>query len=465
MQPLIVSYSGIRGVVGESLTEDVALRFGRAFGRLVTARHPAPTFLVGRDTRPSGAALVRAAMRGLAPFGRLVDLGVVATPTLQFAMGAFAAEAALCVTASHNTSEWNGLKLFLGPDNTVLDGEQMRELRARAEVGEVSTAAPPLSATGPTAGAEERHGEAIRRHVEAVRGRIDAARVQARRFRVALDSAGGAGQEATEALLAALGCAVVPVASGRESEPVAEHLGALCRAVVEERCDLGLAQDLDGDRLALVTERGIAPGEEATLVLAVDHLLRRHSSGRRVVVKNVSTSRAVDDVALRHGATLVETPVGEVNLSRALLRETRLGHLAFGGEGNGGVIFPPISAGRDSLVGTALVLESLAVEGVPLSQRLAALPRYHGRKLRAVLAARDSLALLLPRIEAAFPGGEPIRLDGLKLRFPDGSWFLVRASNTEPIVRVVAESMDPAWVDETTRRIEGILRAAGGDPA
>lgn len=453
MQPLIVGYSGIRGIAGESLTEEVALRFGRAFGHLVGRRHASPTILLGRDTRPSGVDLLRGAVRGLAPFGRLVDLGVVATPTLQFAMGAFSAEAALCITASHNPREWNGLKLFLGPDDTVLDGEQMRELCARVEDEEPSPPEPPRPAPGP----EQRHGEAIRRHVEAVRAVIDAARVQARRFRVALDSAGGAGQEATEALLAALGCAVVPVASRRESEPVAEHLSELCRAVVAERCDLGLAQDLDGDRLALVTEQGVAPGEESTLVLAVDHLLRRFPSGRRVVVKNVATSQAVDDVVLRHGATLVETPVGEVNLSRALLRETRLGHVAFGGEGNGGVIFPPISPGRDSLVGTALVLESLAGEAMPLSQRLAALPRFHGRKLRVALGPQAPIAALLRSIEAAFPGGEPSRLDGLKLRFPGGSWFVARASNTEPILRVVAESADAAWVDETLGRIEEVL--------
>jgi phosphomannomutase len=454
MLPLIISYSGIRGIVGESLTEDVALRFGRAFGRLVTRRHATPTILLGRDTRPSGIELMRGAVRGLAPFGRLVDLGVVATPTLQFAMRAFSAEAALCITASHNPGEWNGLKLFLGPDDTVLDGEQMRELRAEVEAEDRSPAAPPRSAPAP----EQRHEEAIRRHVEAVLAQVDVAAVQARRFRVALDSAGGAGQEATEALLAALGCAVIPVASGRESEPVAEHLSALCRAVVEERCDLGLAQDLDGDRLALVTEEGVAPGEESTLVLGVDHLLRRFPSGPRVVVKNVATTRAVDDVALRHGATLVETPVGEVNLSRALLRETRLGHLAFGGEGNGGVIFPPISPGRDSLVGAALVLESLAVEAVPLSRRLAALPRYHGRKVRVVLAPDASLPALLAGLEAAFPSGEPSRLDGLRLSFPDGSWFIARASNTEPILRVVAESPDAAWVDPTVARVEELLR-------
>jgi phosphomannomutase len=454
MQPLIVSYSGIRGIAGESLTEEVARRFGRAFGRLVTRRHADPTILLGRDTRPSGPGLLRGAAAGLAPFGRLVDLGVVATPTLQFALGALEAHAALCVTASHNPAEWNGLKLFLAPDRTVLDGEQIRELRAEVEA---DAGAPPAAIAAPAL--EERHDEAVRRHVEAALAQVDAGRIRPRHLRVALDCAGGAGQESTEALLAALGCEVVQVATRRESEPVAENLGDLRRAVVAERCDLGLAQDLDGDRLALVTEEGLAPGEESTLVLAVDHLLRRAPPGDRVVVKNVATTRAVDDVAARHGAALVRTPVGEVNLSRALLRELRAGRTAFGGEGNGGVIYPPVSLGRDALVGAALVLERLAVSGAPLSALLAALPRYHGRKLRFALAPGTPLDALLARIEAAFPGGEPSRVDGLELAFPGGSWFVARASNTEPILRVVAESPDAAWLDETLGRVEELLRA------
>jgi len=450
MQPLIISYSGIRGIAGESLTEEVALRFGRAFGRMVERRHASPTILLGRDTRPSGGELLRGVIRGLAPFGRLVDLGVVATPTLQFALGAFSAGAALCITASHNPSQWNGLKLFLGPDNTVLDGDQMRELCSLVGAEEPATLGPPPPAP------ERRHEEAIQRHLDAVRARIDVARIRARQFRVALDSAGGAGEEATQALLASIGCVVVPVASGRESEPIPEHLSELRRAVVEARCDLGLAQDLDGDRLALVTEQGEAPGEESTLVLAVDHLLHRFSEGERVVVKNIATTQAVDEVVRRHGAVLVETPVGEVNLSRVLLRETRLGRVAFGGEGNGGVIFPPISLGRDGLTGTALVLECLAGDAAPLSTRLAALPRYHGRKLRIPLMPGEAVGPLLSRIEEAFPAGEASHLDGVRLRFPDGSWFVARGSNTEPILRVVAESPVAAWVDETIGRIEEV---------
>ncbi|HEY6099157.1 MAG TPA: hypothetical protein VIW03_06990, partial [Anaeromyxobacter sp.] len=202
-----------------------------------------------------------------------------------------------------------------------------------------------------------------------------------------------------------------------------------------------------------------APGEEATLVLAVDHLLGRRAAGGCVVVKNVATTRAVDDVAARHGASVIETAVGEVNLSRALLRETRAGRAAFGGEGNGGVIFPPVSPGRDSLVGIALVLESLALAGEPLSRRLLALPRYHGRKLRLPVAPGAPVPALLAGVRAAFPEAAASALDGLKLTFQDGSWLVARASNTEPILRVVAESRSAAWVDETLGRVEAILRA------
>jgi phosphomannomutase len=457
MSELIVSYSGIRGVAGESLTEEVAARFGRAFGLLVRERHASPTVLLGRDTRPSGPGLLRGVVRGLAPLARLVDLGVVPTPTVQLAIGGLGAHAAVCVTASHNPARWNGLKLFLGPERTVLDGEQMRALSALALAEPEGAAA---AGAGPPPILEERHDEAIRQHVEAVLAHVDVERIRARRFRVALDPGGGAGEEAARALLAALGCTVVLVASTRESEPIPEHLGELRRAVVAERCDLGLAQDMDADRLALVTELGEAPGEESTLVLAIDHLLRRHPGGERRVVRNVATTRAVDDVAALHGAEIVETPVGEANLSRAFLREARLGRVAFGGEGNGGIIYPAIMPGRDSLIGAALVLESLAGDAAPLSRRLAALPRYHGRKLRLPLSAGAPVAALLARVQHAFPGADASRLDGLGLRFADGAWLVARASNTEPILRLVAEARSADRVEELLRRAERAIRGS-----
>jgi phosphomannomutase len=448
VQPLIISYSGIRGIVGESLNEEVAFRFGRAFGRIIGADRPGVArVLVARDTRPSGPDLVRGVERGLGQVAELVDLGIVPTPTLQFAMRPLAAVGAVCVTASHNPSAWNGMKFFLGPDNLVLDGDETRRLCALAAADGSPEPSPPSPA-------RDGHGEAVRLHVEQVCAQVDVGRIRSRGFRVALDSARGAGAEATTALLQALRCEVRLVDAERESEPLPQHLHQLCGTVVEAGCAVGFAQDLDADRLALVTEQGDAPGEERTLVLVIDHLLERHPRGRRTVVKNIATTRAVDDVVRSHGASLRETRVGEINLSRALLQELRAGNIAFGGEGNGGVILPAVSLGRDSLAGIALVLECLAQGARPLSERLAALPSYHMSKGRLPVDRQEPLDLLLQRIAGLYPEGITTYPDGLKVDFPDGSWLVVRPSNTESILRVVAESSSSSWTAEVVERIE-----------
>jgi phosphomannomutase len=252
-------------------------------------------------------------------------------------------------------------------------------------------------------------------------------------------------------LLEALGCQFVSVEAERESEPVPEQLGALIAEVHRGRRDVGFAQDLDGDRLALITETGTPPGEDATLVLVVAHLLSR--GGKATVVTNSQTTRAVADVAAQSGADLVEVPVGEVNLSRALGAALARGARAFGGEGNGGVIYPPVSLGRDSLIGIALVLEALASGPATLSQRLRALPRYEGRKLKLPKVALEPL---YERVIAAFPDANVSRLDGLKLVFADGAWLSLRPSNTEPVVRLVAESRSSAWLDDAVAKVTSL---------
>jgi phosphomannomutase len=219
---------------------------------------------------------------------------------------------------------------------------------------------------------------------------------------------------------------------------------------VNSRAAIGLAQDLDADRLALVDETGAPAGEERTIVLAVAHLLSRFAAAPRTVVKNLVTTRAVDDLALEAGVPMIETPVGEIHLSRALAAESASGREAFGGEGNGGVIFPRVSPGRDSLAGTALALEALARDGRPLSARIEALPRYHMEK--AKIALGDPRALF-ERARALFPDAHESRLDGLKLDFSDGSWLALRASNTEPVIRAVAESRSRAWAGEVLSRL------------
>jgi phosphomannomutase len=446
---LVISYSGVRGVVGRDLDASVARRFGVAFRRMVTELHPMGpiTLVVGRDTRASGPELQSAMMQGLSEARvRIVDLAVAPTPTIQFALGALKAHGAVAVTASHNPAQWNGFKFFLAPDNTVLDAAQTERL-----VRELSVASDVAGAVT----RDDQQERAVALHLARVLEQADVESIRRRRFRVALDAARGAGERPALRLLDALGCTVVRVDAERESEPVAEHLAALGAAVVQHGCAVGFAQDLDGDRLALMTETGTAPGEEYTLVLVVDHLLRRAHPSVPVVVKNVSTTRAVDDVVARAGAELLETRVGEIHLSRALQRQIDQGRVAFGGEGNGGVILPSVHLGRDSLVGMALVLEALAQRDEPLSTRLHELPRYHMAKLKLPLS-RDPAALMAA-VGLAFPDGVADHLDGLRLRFTGGAWLGMRRSNTEPIVRVVIESADPQWVSHVVTTVENVL--------
>jgi phosphomannomutase len=448
MSGLVISYSGVRGVVGRDLDASVARSFGVAFRRMVAQLYPVGpvTLVVGRDTRASGPDLQSALMQGLSGERvRIIDLEVAPTPTIQFALGALKAHGAVAVTASHNPAQWNGFKFLLAPDNTVLDGAQTERL-----IRELSTA-PEVASTVVRDNLQER---AMALHVARVLEQVDTEGIRRRRFRVTLDDARGAGEHPALRLLDALGCTVMRVDVERESEPVAENLAALGAAVVRNGCAVGFAQDLDGDRLALMAETGTAPGEEYTLVLVVDHLLRRAHPSIPVVVKNVSTTRAVDDVVARAGAQLLETRVGEVNLSRALKRLMDQGRVAFGGEGNGGVILPSVHLGRDSLVGMALVLEALAQRDAPLSTRLRELPRYHTAKLKLPLS-RDP-ASLMAAVERAFPEGVADHLDGLRLRFAGGAWLGVRRSNTEPIVRLVVESADAQWVTQVVNRLQNV---------
>jgi phosphomannomutase len=387
-------------------------------------------------------------LAGLAPFGfRLVDLGVVPTPTAQFYMEPTEATGAMVITASHNPAQWNGFKFMLGPERTVLDAGQTEALiQGVREVGD-----PPAEFHAPEA--EDQHERAVRMHLDRVLEQVDPEVVRRAGFKVAVDSAGGAGVEPTLRLLEALGCQVVQVQAERDSEPLPENLAALCAAVKEHGCHLGMAQDLDADRLALISEEGEPLGDEFTLVLAVEHLLERWRGRNVAVVRNVATTRAVDAVARVFGARIVETRVGEVNLSRALARERAGGAVAFGGEGNGGVILPQVALGRDSLTGIALVLEILAHRGQPLSQVVASLPAVPMAKLKVPLSDGTRLEDCYSRIRELFPQAVADCPDGLRLTMADGGWVLVRPSNTEPIARIVVQSGDAAWVERTLPQV------------
>jgi phosphomannomutase len=279
-------------------------------------------------------------------------------------------------------------------------------------------------------------------------------------FRAALDSGGGAGEEPAMALLRALNVETIVVSSARESEPLPEHLQDLAESVRSTHCHVGFAQDLDADRLALVTEEGCAPGEDYTLVLAVDHLLSRAGVSHAAVVKNIATTGALDEVAAKHGAEIVETRVGEINLSRVLLSLTANGKFAIGGEGNGGVILPAVCPGRDSITGIALVLEAMAESGKPLSEMLQALPQKKVMKVKCPVPEGSVLDEIWRRIEVEFAGNAIDRLDGIRVKFKHGAWVLARASNTEPVLRVIVESQSEQWNAAQVKRMMAIVSSA-----
>jgi phosphomannomutase len=427
----MVSVSGVRGVVGDTLTPDLVARFAAAFGMWARQRSASRSIVVGRDSRVSGPLYHRIVVGTLQAVGcHVIDVGLAPTPTVQLAVEHHHAAGGLAITASHNPIEWNALK-FIGPDGLFLDAVAGGEMRAVFARGPAYVAWDGL-------GEVEPDDDAIARHIAAVLRLpyLDVAAIRARRFRVALDGCHGAGGAIMPALLAALGCEVFAIGMEtdgrfpRPPEPVAEHLGDLARLVRSSGAVVGMATDPDVDRLALVDETGRAIGEDWTLALAAKVVLAKRVGP---VVTNLSTSRLLDDIAATAGTTVTRSPVGEVNVALAM---RRLGAV-IGGEGNGGVILPDLHLGRDAPAGAALVLQLLADAAGPLSAVVNALPAYVIVKDKLPLP-NAPLGAVYDALRAAFADAMPDTQDGLRLTWGD-RWLHVRPSGTEPIVRVIAE--------------------------
>ncbi|HYL20579.1 MAG TPA: phosphoglucosamine mutase [Gemmatimonadales bacterium] len=450
---LMVGVSGVRGIVGKDLTEDVVARYGAAFGQWAKGGARRPLVVVGRDARESGPAFERAVTEGLASAGcAVVTVGVAPTPTIQLAVEHHGAGGGIAITASHNPIEWNALK-FIGPDGIFLDGadgKRVQELAAkdgggRGKTGEVTT-----------------DGGAIERHLAAVLrlAAVDVEAIRKRGFLVALDAVRGAGGPTMRTLLERLGCRVTGInleTDGRfphAPEPVPENLGDLAGLVRRAGADVGIAVDPDVDRLAIVDETGVPIGEDYTLAFAVRAVMgggrsdsrtvgpRRGSPSDRPTVRpsvvcNLSTSLVVEDAARDCGAEVVRTPVGEAHVARAIVR---LGAV-IGGEGNGGVVYPALHVGRDAPVAAGLLLTLLAREGRRVSQLVAAAPRYV--IVKAKVARGPALEPAYAALRRRFADAEVDTQDGLRLAWPN-RWLHVRPSNTEPIIRLIAEAPSDA---------------------
>jgi phosphomannomutase len=437
---LKISISGVRGVIGQSLTPTLLTRFAQAFG----THTGSGTIVVGRDPRTSGERVKHAVIAGmLSSGGRVVDIGVCPVPTVQLEVRRRKANGGIAITARHNPPEWNALK-FIGSNGLFLDAGQARELLDIYHQGEYT------KVSGEEIRSVEEVEGAVDAHIKAVIDALGPLPAGKRRLKVVLDSCNGAGSIVGPKLLEALGAEVIPInvtpdgSFPRPAEPVPENLGDLCDAVKKHGADIGFAQDMDADRLAIVNEEGIPIGEDYTLVLATLYVLGHE---RGPVVANLSTTSALEDVAKKFECPLFLTKIGEVNVTDKMRQQNAI----IGGEGNGGVIYPRINFARDSLVGMALVLHLLAESGQTVSQLLDQFPRYTIVKEKMVCPSEKIPAVL--RMLRQEYGEFPLDTrDGVKVTLPEG-WFLVRGSNTEPIIRVVAESKSQSQAREIVTRI------------
>lgn len=427
----------MRGVVGSTLTPSVVTRMASAFA-VWLRQGPAPLngrgyrVVFGRDSRPSGNWVQDAASAALIASGiELIDLDVVTTPGVAMMLKHLGADAGVIATASHNPVEWNGLK-FLNRDAVApppADAVAIRKLydENRSSLTSVHELIPP-----------QRNGETHALHVRRVLEHVDTLGISSKRFKVVLDSVNGAGCVATATMLNKLGCQLIHlngIPNGKfahEPEPTEKNLTGLADEVRRQKAHVGFAQDPDADRLAIVDEEGTYIGEEYSLALAARLILSKKKGA--TAVTNLSSSRMLDDIAAKYDGRLIRTPVGEANVIQAMLENGAV----IGGEGNGGVIDPRIVPGRDSLVGIAYVLQLMTATGKSISQLVKELPRYEIVKTKFE-CRREDANRAVEAIKSRFASERIDTKDGIRIDWDD-SWVHARPSNTEPIMRIIAEA-------------------------
>ncbi len=446
MSHLIISVSGLRGIVGQSLTPEIVIRYTAAFAEELP---PGPV-VVTRDGRHTGPLMEAAVQSALLAMGRsCLDCAIGATPTTGVLVRDLKAAGGIQVSASHNPSEYNGIKLF---DSTgrvipavqgqkVIDRFHANRPRWKKfdELGECQPIADTTSA-----------------HLKLLLAICDVERIKSRKFRVLLDANHGAGSVLGKPLLEALGCEVKVLGEKPDGnfahppEPTSENLQSVLKEVREFRADIGFCQDPDADRLAIIDEQGNYIGEEFTLALVANHVLRKTPGP---VVTNCSTSRMTQDLAEKYDVPFFRAKVGEANVVDLMLGEKAI----LGGEGNGGVIDPRVGLVRDSFAGMALMLDVMAAREKTVSALVAELPQYAIHKAKVTLPA-DKISAGFVSLQHHFETASCDNLDGLRFDWP-GKWLLIRGSNTEPIVRIFAEAPTAEEAKKLCDEAEKILTA------
>lgn len=444
MSELIISVSGLRGAVGSSLTPEVAMRYACAFAAGVEAG----PILVTRDGRTTGRMLIDAVRSGLCAAGRqVIDADLAATPTTGVLVRQFQAAGGIQITASHNPALYNGLKLF-SKEGRILTATAGERVTSRYHAGVIAWV------SHDRVGQVVSCADTLRAHSDLVLATINVERIRERRFRVFLDSNHASAGPLGRRLLSELGCEVTHVGAEPDGrfehppEPTLENLADSCDRMAAAGADLGFFPDPDGDRLAVADESGRYVGEEYTLALCLAHVLQQR---RGAVVTNVATSRMAEDLARQHGVQFFRSRVGEANVVEKMLAHQAI----LGGEGNGGVIDPRVGYVRDGFVAMALILDALAARGTKLSQLVDALPRYHIQKAKISVDQRK-LAPAVKALAKLFRDAEFDDSMGMRFSWPD-QWLLLHPSNTEPIVRIIAETNSPQHSTALCREAARVL--------
>lgn len=449
---LIKSISGIRGTIGGTINDNLtpidAVKFAAAYGTWLKAntQKEKNTVVIGRDARISGEMIAQLVSSTLIGLGiDVIDLGLSTTPTVEVMVTHLNADGGIILTASHNPKQWNALKLLneKGEFISAANGERILNIAAEdayvfAEVDDLGT--------------YQKNEEGIAIHIEKILQLplVNAALIAEQKFKVVIDAVNSTGGISIPPLLDKLGVEYVKMycePTGHfphNPEPLKEHLGDISRKVVEEKADFGIVVDPDVDRLALIAEDGEMFGEEYTLVAVADYVLSKTPSA---TVSNLSSSRALKDIATKYGQTYYASAVGEVNV----VNQMKEVGAKIGGEGNGGIIYPELHYGRDSLVGIALFLSHLAERGGKLSEMRAAYPTYFMSKKKIELTPEINVDGLLEQMQNQYANEEISTIDGVKIDFAD-AWVHLRKSNTEPIIRIYTEAPTQTAADDLADR-------------
>ena len=428
MGTLMTSISGIRGIVGDGLEPEVIIKYTNAYADFIGSGK----VVIGRDARITGEMVNQITTGTLLAKGiDVIDIGICPTPTVQFNVKKLKANGGIAISASHNPNEWNALKLLNGTGQ-FLSPDEYNQMQKYLNDGK------PQYRSWDKVGEWTEYSKGIQNHVDAIfdLGIIYLDEIRKKKFKVVLDCVNGAGSYVLPEFLKEFGCEIIEVDCEKTGifprlpEPLPENLTETMKKVKETKADIGIVVDPDVDRLVLITDKGEPFSEENTIVQVVQFVLSRKKGD---VVVNLSTTRAVDDVAAKYGCKVFRSPVGEANVVKKM-KEMKA---VIGGEGSGGVIFPDLHYGRDALVGIALTLQHLTDYGKPISSMKNELPQYFIVKKKIEVTKNPDE--LIQKLIDKYSGQKINTEDGLRVDFDD-HWIHFRKSNTEPIIRIIVEA-------------------------